>query len=309
MADQAQQQYLNMQLSGDGGGDDDPFGRVAKMVSACPITRSDGGKIGWVDRIEDNSNNALSVLPSDVITKMYGLQPKSGDMHVIQSDETRQWHLIQIVELWIQNPITPLSASPSTATATQSSSSSSSDSTTTISPRLGSHMGSNDLIRRRSNRLEGQGNSATTDTNMNQLKTYHIQTAGCQMNVADSERLAGILEHSMQLRPAKSPDRADLVLFNTCSIRDHAESKLYSALGPLLRPKATGQAGDADRYGLRGAAGGAGVLIRRVPENRCRTGTAVRPVLTECRRKHRCCRTASIGGDVTHASARTATTG
>jgi tRNA-2-methylthio-N6-dimethylallyladenosine synthase len=61
-------------------------------------------------------------------------------------------------------------------------------------------------------------------------RRYHITTFGCQMNKADSERMAGILE-TMGFEWSDSPDQADLVLYNTCSIRDNAEQKVYSYLG------------------------------------------------------------------------------
>ena len=59
---------------------------------------------------------------------------------------------------------------------------------------------------------------------------YHITTFGCQMNKADSERMAGILEH-MGFQWAENPDEADLILYNTCTIRDNAEQRVYSHLG------------------------------------------------------------------------------
>ena len=65
--------------------------------------------------------------------------------------------------------------------------------------------------------------------------TYFIRTFGCQMNAHDSERAAGVLE-TMGYRPAADLDSADLVLFNTCAIRENADNKLYgqlSALKPL----------------------------------------------------------------------------
>ncbi len=65
---------------------------------------------------------------------------------------------------------------------------------------------------------------------------YHISTLGCQMNVLDSELLEADLQaagHS----PAESLRKADLILFNTCSVRGHAEDKVYSALGRLKHVK------------------------------------------------------------------------
>lgn len=65
---------------------------------------------------------------------------------------------------------------------------------------------------------------------------YHIVTFGCQMNKADSERMAGILE-SMGYTPTEDVNEAKLVLYNTCSIRDNAEQKVYSYLGRQAKRK------------------------------------------------------------------------
>ena len=63
-------------------------------------------------------------------------------------------------------------------------------------------------------------------------RTYFIRTFGCQMNEHDSERAAGVLE-TMGYRPAADPESADLVLFNTCAIRENADNKLYGQLSHL----------------------------------------------------------------------------
>ncbi|MCD4728455.1 MAG: tRNA (N6-isopentenyl adenosine(37)-C2)-methylthiotransferase MiaB, partial [Pirellulales bacterium] len=66
--------------------------------------------------------------------------------------------------------------------------------------------------------------------------TFFIQTVGCQMNVLDSELIAAELRRAGYV-PADSVRRADIVLLNTCSIRAHAEDKIYSALGRLKNAK------------------------------------------------------------------------
>ena len=66
--------------------------------------------------------------------------------------------------------------------------------------------------------------------------SYWITTFGCQMNKADSERMAGILE-AMGYTPAPAELEADLVLYNTCTIRDNAEQKVYSYLGRQAQRK------------------------------------------------------------------------
>ncbi|MEM9004999.1 MAG: tRNA (N6-isopentenyl adenosine(37)-C2)-methylthiotransferase MiaB [Cyanobacteria bacterium P01_F01_bin.86] len=65
---------------------------------------------------------------------------------------------------------------------------------------------------------------------------YHVTTFGCQMNKADSERMAGILE-TMGMEWEADPLQADVVLYNTCTIRDNAEQKVYSYLGRQAKRK------------------------------------------------------------------------
>ncbi len=60
-------------------------------------------------------------------------------------------------------------------------------------------------------------------------RRYHITTFGCQMNKADSERMAGILD-DMGMRWVDDPLAADLVLYNTCTIRDNAEQRIHARL-------------------------------------------------------------------------------
>ena len=66
------------------------------------------------------------------------------------------------------------------------------------------------------------------------LKTFYIETFGCQMNVHDSEKVAGTLM-AQGYRPVETPEQADLVVYNTCSIRDKAEQKVFSRLGQFKR--------------------------------------------------------------------------
>jgi tRNA-2-methylthio-N6-dimethylallyladenosine synthase len=64
------------------------------------------------------------------------------------------------------------------------------------------------------------------------MKKYLIETFGCQMNVHDSERMAGLLEQAGFERTTDDTE-ADVVVINTCSVREHAEDKLYTRLGQL----------------------------------------------------------------------------
>jgi tRNA-2-methylthio-N6-dimethylallyladenosine synthase len=67
-------------------------------------------------------------------------------------------------------------------------------------------------------------------------RTYHVTTFGCQMNEHDSERMKGMLE-SLGYREAPERDGADLILFNTCSIRESADNRLIGHLGEAKRLK------------------------------------------------------------------------
>ena len=78
-------------------------------------------------------------------------------------------------------------------------------------------------------------------------RTYEVRTFGCQMNVHDSERISGLLEDAGYV-PAEG-DGADVVVFNTCAVRENADNKLYGNLGMLAHVKET-------RPGMQIAVGG-----------------------------------------------------
>ncbi len=65
---------------------------------------------------------------------------------------------------------------------------------------------------------------------------YRVETWGCQMNVLDGERISGQLE-GLGLAPAGEGAEADVIILNTCAVREKAEAKVYSALGVLGRRK------------------------------------------------------------------------
>ncbi len=81
-----------------------------------------------------------------------------------------------------------------------------------------------------------------------QGQSYFIRTFGCQMNEHDSERIAGLLEADGMVR-VESAETADLIVLNTCTIRENADAKLYGYLGALKRSK-------MERPNLRIAVGG-----------------------------------------------------
>ena len=313
--------------------DPDPFGRLARMISACNATKNDGGTIGWVDRPSSSSSSSSSsspseeesemmmILPNDVIRQLYSKRPKAGDMYIVESQRTNQFHLLLVSELWIQPPTNILSSSILKREGTQGNSNNinnnnrnhdddSNDNKNEQKQMIGSFTGTNVSFKRK--KLKGGGvtpnfqssSSPSSSSNPNdgyQLRTYEIKTMGCQMNVADSERLEGVLQHQLSLQRrtaateessgskisnnnidvkgivvdgsisggstsrvigsnknsnkqnddgdgdtaaaavAASADNnlgpADLVIWNTCSIRDHAEQKVYDAIGPYASRK------------------------------------------------------------------------
>ncbi|GHD14439.1 tRNA-2-methylthio-N(6)-dimethylallyladenosine synthase [Nocardiopsis kunsanensis] len=98
---------------------------------------------------------------------------------------------------------------------------------------------------------------------MSQSRTYQVRTYGCQMNVHDSERLSGLLEDAGFARAAEDTT-ADIVVFNTCAVRENADNRLYGNLGHLRPVK--------DRNpGMQIAVGGClaqkdrGEIVRRAP--------------------------------------------
>jgi tRNA-2-methylthio-N6-dimethylallyladenosine synthase len=91
---------------------------------------------------------------------------------------------------------------------------------------------------------------------------YFIETYGCQMNVHDSERMAGLLEQAGYEAALDAAD-ADVVVINTCSVRERAEEKLYTRLGEIRQ--ASEESGRAPVVAVAGcvAQQEAGALLKR----------------------------------------------
>jgi tRNA-2-methylthio-N6-dimethylallyladenosine synthase len=68
-------------------------------------------------------------------------------------------------------------------------------------------------------------------------RKFYIRTFGCQMNEYDSDKLADVLRATAGMEAAGSPDEADLILFNTCSVREKAQEKVFSDLGRVRQLK------------------------------------------------------------------------
>ena len=72
--------------------------------------------------------------------------------------------------------------------------------------------------------------------NLGKGKYYHIKTYGCQGNLADSEKISGIME-MMGFIPTISDEEADVIIFNTCAIRQNAENRVFGELGRIKNLK------------------------------------------------------------------------
>jgi tRNA-2-methylthio-N6-dimethylallyladenosine synthase len=203
------------------------------------------------------------------------------------SESTCQYHVIQVMELWIN----PLAKATTTTTRTDYNNKKDHESENDIIDQnvvlpVGSHSGHNAVLPRRTlkgigvtptgfglssgleNRVNPQPDNEDDEepTNHIMMKTYSIQTAGCQMNVADSERMEGILQHELHMTRAVNADMADLIVLNTCSIRDRAEQQVYNALGPFAARKRNGQHGLGIIVTGCVAQQQGEALLRRVPE-------------------------------------------
>src|SRR3954471_17214276 len=94
-------------------------------------------------------------------------------------------------------------------------------------------------------------------------RTYDVRTYGCQMNVHDSERIAGLLEEAGYVKVA-AETTPDVVVFNTCAVRENADNRLYGNLGHLLPVKKL-------HPGMQIAVGGClaqkdqGAIVQRAP--------------------------------------------
>ena len=261
--------------------DGDIFSRLATDVSLCTNSREEGGKIGWVDNPnhisnieseygEDINQVVYGMISPEVIRSIFQERVKGGDIVKLPTSDGSEWHLIRVDDLHIV-------LQPSSNAATE---------------------GSKNIINKQRSKLKGSGNVPLSpvfqkvdsvngsiqdsivgkrqdNLQSNLIYTvpnaqyYKILTAGCQMNVADSERIMGVLEGELGLKPVEvngddgysnsvdplllaPPTKTnkkksttvttpDILLLNTCTIRDHAEQKVYDALGPYASLKRSGK--------------------------------------------------------------------
>jgi len=178
------------------------FRDLARSVSACAETRAAGGEVGWVGLNDDYLD---LLLPREVREKALAL--KAGDMALATS--SLGCHIVQIDDIMTKVKVKTVARSGE-------------------------------------RRLKGKG--LELPSLAEQLSggakgkpSYFVETLGCQMNFADTERMAGQLEDlGMEACAPGDEQNANVVILNTCSIRDKAEQKVYSYLGPHVMRKRRG---------------------------------------------------------------------
>ena len=177
------------------------FATLARSLSACTSTREEGGAVGWISLTEENKNET----EGDPNEHLDAILPATTRQTLLHMVSTKPGDIVL----------------------------------------LESHLGHHliqitdvmaDVRRMADSKARKRIRGTSTKAALADLKTYHMETMGCQMNQADSERMEGQLE-SLGIRPASAHEDPDVVILNTCSIRDRAEQKVYSHLGPHVKRK------------------------------------------------------------------------
>ena len=200
------------------------FEELAAQISNCEASRKDNGNIGWVSLADDFLDETLPLT-----ARQSALARKPGDIFLAET--ARGWHVIKVEDVMY-------------------------DLKREVRARAKPYGRDGAAYFAPLKDLMGQAQDSV-------LK-YSVETMGCQMNSADSERIAGQLD-SMGLVRTEEPLQANVVVYNTCSIRDHAEQKVYSYIGPQAERK---RRGDTVAIVVAGcvAQQEGDKLLRRIPE-------------------------------------------
>eukprot|EP00970_Alexandrium_tamarense_P011782 scaffold2570_cov223-Alexandrium_tamarense.AAC.8 len=263
----------------------DIFTRLANDVSICIHSREDGGKIGWVDNpnfgkagengydnVTKKNEVVKELISSHVIEEVFKRRVKGGDVVKLpattddDSTTTTGWHLIRVDDLYIQlNPTQQKDDSPSKNRINKVRPKLKGSGVIPLSPLFQKVTDTNTDTEAINNGIDNEEDNAALSKMIYSIpnaKHYKILTAGCQMNVADSERIMGVLEGELGLTSLDDTEEnvdptlpfatasksktnkqttPDILLLNTCTIRDHAEQKVYDALGPYASLKRAGK--------------------------------------------------------------------
>ena len=219
------------------------FEDLATATSACAASRDKGGEVGWSGV---NDEHLDEILPRNIRERAIGCQP--GDVFVERSSLGK--HVVQVEDVFQTLSIT---SEPRTRGLPGSG----------IKPRplielLRASRDDDRGLKQVAAQHEGQGlvlatsaadeeqeaggslakNSGKTKGARTML--YSMDSMGCQMNSADAERMEGQLK-ALGFAQADEPKDAQVVVINTCSIREHAQAKVYSYLGPHAQRKQRGE--------------------------------------------------------------------
>jgi hypothetical protein len=199
-----------------------PFEEMATQISACTETRDKGGAIGWITINEEDDpsvNEHLDLIfPKKAREQLIQITTKPGDIVMVES--TRGYHLVQVVDVMA-------------------------DVRRMATLKTRSRRGNGHNVNKES-KLKGilSGALDADSDNSDYELTYKLETMGCQMNIADSERMEGQLQN-LGIRAFREDEekgkQPDVIVLNTCSIRDHAEQKVYSYIGPHAKRKRDGE--------------------------------------------------------------------
>ena len=284
------------------------FEQMATSVSNCAETREEGGSVGWLNLSEQfdtnddydielkNPNEHLDlIIPPSAREDIISTPSKPGDILLVESN--RGVHLVQVVDVMVDvRKLSYIKArnSKKKKKKQQLQQLEGGDGTAVKVYQNDMELGESKAGRFQGTRLAGIMGGALleqSDEEVSKLDlTYKIETMGCQMNSADSERIEGQLM-SLGIRPLiddesdivttttenndglfqerkttrKKKKKPDIIILNTCSIRDHAEQKVYSYLGPHAKRKRDGEDVTIVVAGCVAQQEGQS-LLRRVPE-------------------------------------------
>ena len=236
------------------------FEEMAKAVSNCAETRDEGGSVGWVNLSEDfdtsdddasttddmkkNPNEHLDlILPPSAREYILNTPTKPGDILLVES--SRGVHLVQVVDVMVDvRKLSYVKERRSKKKKKQAT-------IITNDMEIGSTAQERKDSHGEGTKLQGVLGGALLEDNSNNIDlTYKIETMGCQMNSADSERIEGqlmslgirpLLDDEMKEVPVETDNdglmqetkivkqekrKPDVIVLNTCSIRDRAEQKV-----------------------------------------------------------------------------------
>ena len=237
------------------------FEELATMASACDFTREKGGEIGWVGV---NDEHLDEYFPKSLRERAIEMKP--GD--VLRAASELGEHLVQVVDVFQtlnieSNPRTRglpgkgLKPQPLIQLLRASRDDDRSLKQFAAGAVEGGEGGEGGVG-------EGEGVLMRNSGKARVAMKYSMESMGCQMNTADAERMEGQLR-ALGFQKTEKPAEAQVVVLNTCSIREHAEAKVYSYLGPHANRKRDGEDMAIIVAGCVAQQEGE-ALLRRVPE-------------------------------------------